>query len=142
MAIFAYGDRRPIVASRSLFEVLSQILNDGDPNVFVHALSVFALIILGWAQELRDAVHTKIPNDFVARNQQVPITSASRGCKPIPALSESLRSIANNPASFTNTVDAWWKGCSRPDQAGMPRGDPFDVRLQLRPSSTFQVFHI
>ena len=109
-ALFAFGDRRHVVASGSLREVLSQIANDGDLDVFVHALNVFALIIPDSAQELRDALPAKILNEFVAGNQQVPITSAFRWMQANPGWAESLRSTANNPASFTNTVDAMVEG--------------------------------
>ena len=109
-ALLAYGDKRYIVASGSLREALSQIANDGDLDVFVHALNVFALIVPGSAQELRDAVPAKILNEFIARNQQVPITGAFRWMQANPGWAESLRSTAGHPASFTSTVEAMVEG--------------------------------
>jgi len=109
-ALLAYGDKRHIVASGSLREVLSQIANDGDLEVFAHALNVFALIIPASAHELRDAVPAKILNEFIARNRQVPITGAFRWMKANPDWADALRRTANHPAGFTITVDAMVEG--------------------------------
>lgn len=109
-ALLNYGDRRYIVASGSLREVLSQIAQDGDLEVFVHALNVFALIIPSSARELRDAVPAKILNEFVARNQKLPITGAFRWMADNPEWADSLRATANHPSAFTTTVDAMVAG--------------------------------
>lgn len=104
-ALLAYGDKRHIVASGSLREVLSLIANDGDLDVFAHALNVFALIIPASARELRDAVPAKILNEFIARNRQVPIAGAFRWMNDHPDWAETLRATATDPARVTTTVD-------------------------------------
>lgn len=109
-ALLAYGDARHIVASGSLREVLSQIAQDGDLDVFAHALNVFALIIPASARELRDAVPAKILDGYIARNRQVPITSAFRWMNDNPDWAETLRSTARDPALFASTVDAIAEG--------------------------------
>lgn len=106
LALLAYGDKRYIVASGSLREVLSDIARDGDLEVFAHALNVFAMIVPASARELRDAVPAKILNEFVARNQQVPIARAFRWMEANPDWADALRSSANHPAGFTVIVDA------------------------------------
>lgn len=109
-ALLEYGDRRHIVASGSLREVLSQIAQDGDLEVFVHALNVFALIFPVSARQLRDAVPAKILNDFVARNQNVPIAGAFRWMADNPDWADSLRATANHPRGFTTAVEAMVAG--------------------------------
>ena len=105
-ALIAYGDKAYIMASGLLRDVLSRIANDGDLDVFVHALNVFGYILPGSARELRDAVPAKILNEFVARNRQVPITGAFRWMEANPDWADTLRATANRPAAFTVTVNA------------------------------------
>ena len=104
-ALLLYGDKRYIVASGSLGDVLSRIANDGELDVFAHALNVFAYILPGSARELRDAVPAKILNQFVARNRGVAITGALRWMQSNPDWAEKLRSRSDEPAVFTATVN-------------------------------------
>jgi len=105
-ALVAYGDKTYLMASGPLRDVLSRIANDGDLDVFVHALNVFGYILPGSARELRDAVPAKILNEFVARNRQVPITGAFRWMQANPDWADTLRATATRPAAFTVTVNA------------------------------------
>jgi hypothetical protein len=105
-ALLAYSDKEYIMASGPLRDVLSEIANDGDLDVFVHALNVFSYILPGSARELRDAVPAKILNQFVARNRQVPIAGAFRWMQVNPDWADTLRATADRPASFTLTVNA------------------------------------
>lgn len=103
-ALLSYGDKRYIIPSGSLREVLSQIANDGDLTVFVHTLNVFAHILPLSARELRDAVPAKILNEFVARNQKVSIAGAFRWMQNNPDWADRLRRSADRPAKFTLAV--------------------------------------
>ena len=105
-ALLTYGDKGYIMASGPLRDVLSQIANDGDLEVFVHALNVFSYVLPGSARELRDAVPAKILNQFVARNRQVPIAGAFRWMQANPDWADTLRSKADHSAAFTLTVNA------------------------------------
>ena len=105
-ALLFYGDERYIVASAPLRDVLSQIANDGDLDVFVHALNVFAYILPGSARELREAVPAKILNEFVARNRRVGIMGAFRWMQANPDWADTLRKKSDHPAVFTVTVNA------------------------------------
>lgn len=105
-ALLSYGDAAYITASGPLRDVLSEIANDGDLDVFVHALNVFAYILPGSARELRAAVPAKILNEFVASNRRVPIAGAFRWMQANPDWADKLRSTAHRPAAFTVTVNA------------------------------------
>lgn len=104
-ALLSYGDDRYIVTSGSLHEVLSQIANDGELDVFVHTLNVFAHILPHSAQELRDAVPAKIINQFVARNQSVPIGDAFRWMEKNPDWADRLRGSSVKATDFTAVVN-------------------------------------
>ena len=108
-ALLSYGDAGYITAAGPLRDVLSQIANDGDLDVFVHALNVFAYILPGSARELRDAVPAKILNEFVARNRRVPIAGAFRWMQANSDWADKLRSTVDRPAAFTVTVNAMVK---------------------------------
>ena len=93
-ALLRCGDKTYIVACGPLRDVLSQIANDGDLDVFVHTLNVFAHILPSSARELRDAVPAKILNEFVPRNQKVPIAGAFRWMRDHPNWADRLRGSA------------------------------------------------
>ncbi len=105
-ALLAYGDKKYMMTSGPLRDVLSKIASDGDLDVFVHALNVFSYVLPGSARELSDAVPAKILNQFVARNRQVPIACAFRWMQVNLDWADTLRAKADRPASFTLTVNA------------------------------------
>ena len=113
-AIASYGSDAYTTSSGPVLELLSELAEEGEVEMFAKAYGLFATVRPASARFVRESVPAKISSRYLARHRRLNPSRIISWTSVHPDWPDTLRAAVAEPAKFTRTVEAMAAAIAEP----------------------------